>query len=54
MNIYKIPEVEYYDFRSMFEKFNPRKYHAVSRINNQVDIRLSALENTVLWAVSNL
>lgn len=52
--MYKVPDIEPYNFKEMFEKFNPRKYHAVSRITNKVDVRLSALENTIIWGISNL
>lgn len=54
MNIYKIPDVPEMEFRKMFNKFNPRLYHAVSRINNGVDLRLSELENTNIWGIANL
>jgi hypothetical protein len=54
MNMYKVPDTKYYSAVQMFNKFNPRFFHAISRINNDVDIRLSALENTIMWSVSNL
>lgn len=54
MNMYKVPDTKYYSAIKMFDNFNPRTHHAVSRINNEVDIGLSALENTVLWGLSNL